>query len=170
MVPTLPDDFIPGFVTNKYVGGGTPTIVWGRFEDIRKLNQGATVTPPIFTISEYPSPEGLEIITPANRKEFISNYTAIGYSDIQCGSRMMDGWTVGWFSGFRPSDSAYFAWLSKPDKKRRVMITLIAGESSRLWENFIEPIERSEQVVPSDEHKPFSHGSTADPFAPADAH
>src|SRR6478752_9451023 len=65
MVPTLPDDFIPGFVTNKYVGGGTPTIVWGRFEDIQKLNQGATVTPPIFAISEGPPPDGSEIITPA---------------------------------------------------------------------------------------------------------
>jgi hypothetical protein len=166
MVPTLPDDFIPGFVTNKYVGGGTPTIVWGRFEDIQKLNQGATVTPPIFAISEGPPPDGSEIITPASRQEF----AAMGYSDIQCGSRMMDGWTVGWFSGLRPPDSAYYAWLSKPDRKRRVMITLIAGESSRLWANFIDPIQRSEQVVPSDGQKPFSHGSTADPFAPADAH
>ncbi|MCX6878333.1 MAG: hypothetical protein NTW21_31645 [Verrucomicrobia bacterium] len=32
------------------------------------------------------------------------------------------------------------------------------------------PKSRSEQVVPSDEHKPSSHSSSTDPTAPADAH
>ena len=153
IAPTLPDDFISGIVTNRYVGNGTSSIVWGRSEDIQKLNQGATITPPVFTISESPSPEGSEIITPANRQEFISNYAAMGYSDIQCGSRKMDGWTVDWVAGLRPPHAIYTAWLSKPDRKRQVMITLVAGEGSRLWADFIKPIERSEQVAPSDGDK-----------------
>jgi hypothetical protein len=37
------------------------------------------------------------------------------------------------------------------------------------WENWYDK-RRSEQAVPSDGHKPSSHGSSADPTAPADAH
>lgn len=155
-IPTLPDDFISGFVTNKFIGDGAPTIVWGRSEDIEKLNRGAIVTPSIFVVGAQhkdPSLEGFRNITPSDKKEFIDNCAAMGYSDIHCGSRKLDGWTVDWFSGLRPPDVENVVWLSKPGRSSNVQINLIMGErGSNLWMNFIKPIEESEKAAASDHH------------------
>jgi hypothetical protein len=153
IVPGLPDDFITGVVTNKYIEEGNPIIVWGRSDVIEKLNQGATGTLEFFTVTNSFRDPSRDIIMPADRQRFISMCAAGGFSKIECGSLKIDSWTIDWFSGIT-SIHYFTAWLSHPDG-RMVTINLKANETGfPLWKNFIKSFERSEQDGRADGEKP----------------
>lgn len=162
IVPAVPDDFIPGVVTSKYVGDGKPTLVWGRVDNIRSLNEGATYTSPIFVITELDGSEEPMVITPANREEFISNYAAAGFSDIKCGTGRIDGGTMEWSSMRLANDYSLAFDLSKPGRRNRIVVSLLAGEAGLpVWEKVLNSITRSEQGGGGNALEPPSHPSTA---------
>ncbi len=144
IVPAVPDDFIPGVVTNKHVGDGKPTLVWGRVGDIRSLNEGATLTSPIFVITESVGRMDPMVITPANREEFISNYAAAGFSDIKCGTGRIDDWALEWSSMRLADDYALGVALSKQGMKTQIVVSLLSGEAGLpVWEKFLTELQKA---------------------------
>ena len=155
IVPAVPDDFIPGVVTNKYIGDGKPTLVWGNIGDIRSLNEGATCTQPFFVITERVGSENPMEITPANREKFITNYAASGFTDIKYGTGRIDGWSLEWSSMRLSDDYSLAVALSKPGRKNQILVSLLAGEAGLpVWDKFLKGITKSEQAAASDGDKP----------------
>lgn len=141
-IPSLPSDFIPGFITNKNIRDGILCLVWSSKDNIDRLNRGETSTTAIFLVVESSTNTEFNTITPSSREEFILNYTAFGYSDLKCDSFTVNDWTIEWFSGAKASDFDYVAWLSKTGANRKIEISLITDEAnSPLWESFINSIK-----------------------------
>lgn len=161
LIPEVPDDFVSGSVTNKHIGDGFRTLVWGRESEIGKLNNGAAATSsPIFVITELvPSTDAMEI-TPAKKEEFIGNHAAAGYKNIKCGTGKAGGWTVEWASMRLADDWDHSASLSKPGRKSRIVVRLIAEEADLpVWERFLKGITKSEPSA--DDNRP-SAGQSQD--------